>query len=90
MFQRSDNNLDQLDRKQPQGPTQPQLRRAQELLCISVASAGTLVLLGACLYRRLRHPEWTGGQALTALWPFYLAGALSICTGWLFSDAKGE
>lgn len=84
MFQRSD--VDRLGSEEPPRPS----RRTLDFLYISVATAGTLVLLGACLYRRLRHPEWTGGQALQVLWPFYLAGALSICTAWLFNDAKSE
>jgi hypothetical protein len=90
MVQRSDSNLDRLERKERSKPSQVQWQRAQVLLCLSAATAGTLVLLGACLYRRARHPEWTGAQALEALWPLYLASALSICLGWLFSDGKGK
>jgi len=90
MFQRSDGNLNRLDRKEQARPSQLQRQRALDILWVWAASAGTLVLLGACLYRRLRHPEWTGGQALQVLWPFYLAGAMSICVGWIFSDAKSE
>jgi hypothetical protein len=89
LFQRGDQNLDVMDRKEVARPSQLQWLRAPHFLCISIATAGTLALLGACLYRRLRHPEWTGGQALQALWPIYLAGVSSICIGWLF-NAKGK
>lgn len=51
--------------------------------------AGSLILLSACLYRRIRHPDWTGGQAVAGLWPVYLVGIVSICSGWLFRDADG-
>jgi hypothetical protein len=51
-------------------------------------AAGSLILLGACLYRRIKHPDWTGGQAVAALWPVYLIAVVSICSGWLFRDAN--
>jgi hypothetical protein len=51
--------------------------------------AGSLILLSACLYRRVRHPDWTGGQAVAVLWPIYLVGIVSICSGWLFRNADG-
>jgi hypothetical protein len=51
-------------------------------------AAGSLILLGACLYRRIKHPDWTGGQAVAALWPVYLVAVASICSGWLFRDAN--
>jgi hypothetical protein len=51
--------------------------------------AGSLILLSVCLYRRMRHPDWTGGQAVAVLWPVYLVGIVSICSGWLFRDANG-
>jgi hypothetical protein len=90
MFQRSDGYLDRLGRKERARPSEIQWQRAQYLLRVSIATAGTVILLGACLYRRVRHPEWTGGQALEALWPLYLAGAASICTAWLFGNARNE
>jgi hypothetical protein len=67
--------------------------QAQEChpLCLVRAwgvAAGSLILLGTCLYRRVRHPDWTGGQALTVLWPVYLVGVMSICSGWLFRGAN--
>jgi hypothetical protein len=60
-------------------------RRAQSCLCISGAVFGVAALLGASLYRRWLHPDWTGAQALAALWPVYIAGAISVCTGWYFN-----
>ena len=90
MLQICDRNLDQLGRREPPGPSRSRWRSLRSLLGLSVASVGALALLGTCLYRRLRHPEWTGAQALGALWPLYLAGAVSICSGWLCSHGKGE
>ena len=60
--------------------------RSQNLVRAWAVAAGSLILLGVCLYRRIRHPDWTGGQALAALWAVYLAGAVSICGGWLCHD----
>jgi hypothetical protein len=60
--------------------------RSQGLVRAWAVAAGSLILLGVCLYRRIRHPDWTGGQALAALWAVYLAGAVSICGGWLCHD----
>jgi len=51
-------------------------------------AAGSSILLGACLYRRIRHPDWTGGQAVAVLWPMYVVGVVSICGGWLLRDAN--
>ena len=53
MLQRGDSSLDELARKQPPGRS----RRAQDVLSISITTAGALVLLGAFAYRRLLHPE---------------------------------
>jgi hypothetical protein len=44
---------------------------------------GGIALLGACVYRYVAYPNWTAGEALEALWPLYLAGALSLVLGWL-------
>jgi hypothetical protein len=59
----------------------------RHLLTVSAMIAGAVFLLGACLYRRVWHPEWTGGQALAGLWPFYLVAALSIYFGWRFHQS---
>jgi len=85
MFQRSGEQLDGRRRARPSRGV-----RAQEILGITVATVGTLILFGACLYRRLRHPDWTGGQALEAFWPLYIAGALSICIGWFLNDLDND
>ena len=44
---------------------------------------GGLMLLGSCLYRPVFHPDWTAAEALEYLWPFYVAGTLSVVLGWL-------
>jgi hypothetical protein len=90
MFQSGNGYPDRLGRKKQARPSQVQRQRAPYLLRVSVATAGTAILLGACLYRRVWHPEWTGGQALEALWPIYLAGSASICAAWLFGNARNE
>ena len=45
--------------EEPPGPPRSLWRRMPSFLGLSVASVGALALLGTCLYRRLRHPEWT-------------------------------
>jgi hypothetical protein len=79
-------DIDLSGRTEQTQTTQGQERRSQDLVRAWAVAAGSLILLGACLYRRIRHPDWTGGQALTALWAVYLAGAVSICGGWLCND----
>jgi hypothetical protein len=64
--------------------------RERHILAVSAMLAGALITLGACLYRRVWHPEWVGGQALQALWPFYIAAALSLYFGWRLSDAGSK
>jgi len=58
-------------------------RWLREQLATLAIVAGGLGLLGACLYRHIARPEWTPSEALGALWPLYLAGALSLLLGWL-------
>jgi hypothetical protein len=84
------NSLGQIEREKWLRLPSLKSRRMQELLIGSAVIAGALCLLGACAYRRVWHPEWTGGQALQALWPFYLAAALSIYCGWRFNHARGR
>jgi len=49
------------------------------------AVAGATLLFGACAYRRIWHPQWSGGEALAALWPFYAIGGGAIFVRWLLS-----
>lgn len=79
-------DIDLSERTEPTQTSQGQERRSQDLVRAWAVAAGSLILLGACLYRRIRHPDWTGGQALASLWAVYLAGAVSICGGWLCDD----
>lgn len=58
-------------------------RRLREQLVTFVIVAGGIGLLGACVLRYVAYPDWTAGEALEALWPLYLAGALSLMLGWL-------
>jgi hypothetical protein len=58
-------------------------RWLREQLATLAIVAGGLGLLGACLYRHVARPEWTASESLEALWPLYLAGALSLVLGWL-------
>lgn len=83
----NEGDLDKHYRGNDASPSRPEVRRAHARLCISGAVAGMVVLLGACLYRRWLHPDWTGAQALAALWPVYIAGAVSVCAGWYFNTA---
>jgi hypothetical protein len=43
---------------------------------------GALLLFAACGYRRFWHPDWSGGQALAALWPVYVVGCVPILVRW--------
>ncbi len=43
---------------------------------------GALLLFAACGYRRIWHPDWSGGQALAALWPVYVVGCVPILARW--------
>src|SRR5262249_583635 len=56
-------------------------------VAISLAIVGTLLLAGAFFYHRLWHPDWTGVQALQALWLCYLAAAMAIYLSWRLSEA---
>jgi hypothetical protein len=58
-------------------------RGLRERLTTLAVVAGGLSLLGACLFRYVARPDWSAGEALEALWPLYLAGALSLVLGWL-------
>ena len=58
-------------------------RWLREQVATLVIVAGGVGLLGACVYRYVAYPDWTAGEALGALWPLYLAGALSVLLGWL-------
>src|SRR5215475_6707434 len=79
--------LDLLKRMTIRAPQDPE-RHPLYLVRAWGVAAGSLILLGACLYRRIKHPDWTGGQAVAVLWPVYMVGAFSICSGWLFRDAN--
>ena len=58
-------------------------RWLREQVVTLVIVAGGIGLLGACVFRYVAYPDWTAGEALEALWPLYLAGALSLVLGWL-------
>jgi hypothetical protein len=79
-------DFDLLKRKEPTPTPADGARRLQDVARTWAVLGGFLILFGTCLYRRIRHPDWTGGQALAALWPLYLAGVVSICSGWLLKD----
>jgi len=79
--------LDLLKRMTIRAPQDPE-RHPLYLVRAWGVAAGSLILLGACLYRRIKHPDWTGGQAVAVLWPVYMVGAFSICSGWLFRDGN--
>jgi hypothetical protein len=51
--------------------------------------AGGLLIIGSYVYRVFIHPEWTFEQATFALWPFFIAGGVSLAAGWLV-DRTGD
>lgn len=83
MFQH--NSLNPINREKWLSLPVLEWHRTRHFLTVSAVVAGALFLLGACLYRRVWHPEWTGGQALAVFWPLYLAAASSIFFGWRFN-----
>lgn len=62
--------------------------RAHQALLNTAAIIGTVVLIGICAYRRVWHPYLSGGEALLALWPFYVVGIGSIGVRWLIRDTR--
>ena len=80
-------DLDLLKRMELSGAPHDQDHCALHPVRFWGVAVGSLILLGACLYRRIGHPDWTGAQAVAAFWPIYLVAGVSICSGWLFGDA---
>jgi hypothetical protein len=46
------------------------------------AVLGALLLFAACGYRRIWHPDWSGAEALAAIWPVYVVGCIPILVRW--------
>lgn len=49
---------------------------------------GGMLMIGGCVYRVFVRPEWTSEQALETLWPFFLAGVVTLMLGWLLDRAE--
>jgi hypothetical protein len=63
-------------------------KAAIDLVAAILIAIGALLVIGSCVYRVFVRPEWTFEQALQALWPFFLAGAVSLMLGWLVDRAE--
>jgi hypothetical protein len=50
---------------------------------------GGVLMIGGCIYPILFRPDWTSAQALEALWPYYLAGVVTLALGWLVDRLEG-
>jgi hypothetical protein len=51
-------------------------------------SLGVTLMIGGGVYRVFIRPEWTTVQALDALWPFFLAGVITLVLGLLLDRAE--
>jgi hypothetical protein len=49
---------------------------------------GGLLIIGGMVYRVFVQPEWTFEEAGLALWPFLLAGMISLTLGWFIDRAQ--
>jgi predicted membrane channel-forming protein YqfA (hemolysin III family) len=59
-----------------------------DLVAAALIVLGVLLMIGGCVYRVFVRPEWTFDEALHALWPFFLAGGVSLMLGWLVDRAE--
>jgi len=53
-----------------------------DLVAALLIVIGGLLMIGGCVYRVFVQPEWTFEEAGHALWPFFLAGIVSLTLGW--------
>lgn len=63
-------------------------KAAVDLVAALLIVLGGLLIVGGGIYRVFIRPEWTSEQALAALWPCFLAGAVTLMLGWLV-DRRG-
>jgi hypothetical protein len=54
-----------------------------DLIAALLITIGGLLMIGAYVYRVFIHPEWTSGQAVSALWPYFAVGSATLMLGWL-------
>jgi hypothetical protein len=54
-----------------------------DLVAAVLILVGGLLIMGALVFRVFIHPEWTFGEALSALWPFLTLGFVGVALGWL-------
>jgi hypothetical protein len=64
-------------------PAAPPLPIGGGSLSNCAAVLGALLLFAACGYRRIWHPDWSGAEALAALWPVYVLGCIPILLRWV-------
>jgi hypothetical protein len=50
---------------------------------------GGVLMIGVSIYPIEFRPEWTSAQSLEELWPYYLAGAVTLALGWLVDRVEG-
>ena len=49
---------------------------------------GGLLMFGGMVYRVFVQPEWSFEEAGLALWPYFLAGIVSLTLGWFIDRAQ--
>jgi hypothetical protein len=58
------------------------------LLAAAFIVLGGLLIIGGLVYRVFVQPEWTFEEAGSALWPFFLAGIVSLTLGWFIDRTQ--
>ena len=66
----------------------PEWARTTDALFNAAVIACACLFIAACLYRRLWQPNWSGAEALEALWIFYAAGGALIAFALLFREKR--
>jgi hypothetical protein len=60
--------------------------RSRTFIVTVAVTIGIMSALGAYVYRRIWHADWTGAQALDVLWPYYMVSGLAFVAAWFFRD----
>jgi hypothetical protein len=58
------------------------------LVAAVLVSVGGMLVIGGGIYRVFVRPEWSFAQALDTLWPYFLAGFVSLMLGLLVDRAE--
>jgi hypothetical protein len=59
------------------------------LVATLLMALGALLIIGGFVYRVFVRPEWTFEEALHTLWPYFVAGCISLTLGWVVDRVEG-